>query len=360
MSGVLAIHTIAWGGHTAPQAERWFTALDWLARLAVPLFVILTGVVLAMSTKRSGQTRLQFMRKRLARVGVPWLIWAAIWVVAWLVIPTLFDGQPPLTPGDFAGNILAGPGYLYFLLIILQLSVLFSLFPTTRIAQRAVILAGIALHVAFTTGRLLLPADAPDAVWNVAIEHGYELFPGWIGFFAIGVYLAGEGKEWLKATPLRVLLCATLTFATIAVLLAWGQVGGDPNRLWSANLFLHPLFLPACSGLFMLVYWAADALLWAVPQFGRTAIKLGELSFGIYLVHQFPMEGFGKLLQGRFGGISLSDELPRSLPEIALLFALTCASSLVMVAVMRRYSWGRLALGEQPNPGRRQTPSLPR
>jgi peptidoglycan/LPS O-acetylase OafA/YrhL len=82
-----------------------------------------------------------------------------------------------------------------------------------------------------------------------------------------------------------------------------------------------------------------------VPSFGQMLIPLGELSFGVYLIHQYPIEAFGRALRGLPGGISIAEPLPGSLAVVLVLFALTLAASTVLVARMRRYRLGRFVLG---------------
>jgi peptidoglycan/LPS O-acetylase OafA/YrhL len=177
----------------------------------------------------------------------------------------------------------------------------------------------------------------------LVLEHGYELFPGWNGFFAAGIFLGGQGRRLLEPTLPRSVWCLFVTGIATAVLIS--TAGWGPDRLSGANLFLHPLFLPAGIGTFLLVCWAADALARVLPAFGRNMVALGELSFGVYLLHQYPLEVLGYLLRSLPPGISIASPLPGSLVAVLVLFALTVAVATKLVAGLRRRRWTRAALG---------------
>jgi hypothetical protein len=195
--------------------------LDVLARLLVPSFIVLTGVVLALKSALRPDEPSQFLQRRLTRIGIPWLVWAAVWMLVWMVIPPLRAGLSVEGPLDLIDDVLAGPGYLYFLLLILQLSLLFAFFPTHPVGRPVALMGGIVVQVAFTIFRV--------------VDHGYELFPGWIGFFAAGVFFGSGGRQLLEPSGGRVLVCGIATALTAGGLVF--TAGWNPERLDGANLF---------------------------------------------------------------------------------------------------------------------------
>ena len=94
---------------------RWSTVdvYQTLARLAVPLFLMLTGALLLQPGKDESLST--FFRKRWARIGLPFIFWgAAYFVWDFLVIKIPFSSEAIIQ------GILNGPytqfWYLYVLL----------------------------------------------------------------------------------------------------------------------------------------------------------------------------------------------------------------------------------------------------
>lgn len=52
VAAVIAIHVIAWAGAEGDEAESWRRTLDALARVGVPAFVLLSGVLFGRSGAR--------------------------------------------------------------------------------------------------------------------------------------------------------------------------------------------------------------------------------------------------------------------------------------------------------------------
>src|SRR5262245_33442310 len=79
MGGVIAIHAVAWAGRDTPAAALWYRVLDFLVRCSVPCFVLMTGVLLSHTSGGRRPAALFFLRRRLERIGLPWLVWATVW-----------------------------------------------------------------------------------------------------------------------------------------------------------------------------------------------------------------------------------------------------------------------------------------
>ena len=85
-----------------------------------------------------------------------------------------------------------------------------------------------------------------------------------------------------------------------------------------------------------------------VPKLVGWAVTWGIMNFGVYLVHQYPLEIIGPIMQPREALLRVSDPLPASLPDLGILYLVTWASATALVLLLRRRPWGLLALGESP------------
>ena len=177
----MGIHVLAWAGRDAPPAMRWYIELDLLARILVPSFIILTGVVLAWSAGADRRPADDFLRKRFVRIGVPWLVWATVWMAVWKFIAPVLSGNEIVPLPQLLEAVASGPGYLSFLVLILQLSVIFPLFPAGPGGRLAVTVAAVLLQMGLSVLRLFLQ-DLPEPLYWLLIHHAYKFGLFWVGY----------------------------------------------------------------------------------------------------------------------------------------------------------------------------------
>src|SRR5581483_8358668 len=128
-------------------------------------------------------------------------------------------------------------------ILVPQLYVLLLVWPARRRPLLALTAGALALQVALTAVRLYVPIPA-GALHQVVLDHGFELFPFWIGYFAAGVlagrWLRQRGGRGLPAWPFA--LCVPAA----AALLLWDDVGRAANGAFAAGTgaFLRPLLVP--------------------------------------------------------------------------------------------------------------------
>jgi uncharacterized membrane protein len=186
---VIVVHASYWPLQSRGVDRAVWGSVTLLARFCVPAFVLLTGLVLGFryTGERLGGA---FLLRRARRSLVPWLIWAPLFCLADL----LWIGSVSPTASSLGDFFSGGAGHLYFLLLVPQLYVLLLLWPARRRPLLLLTAAALLLQVGLSLVRLYVPLGS-GVVANVVLNHGYELFPFWIGFFALGV-LSGR---WLAA-----------------------------------------------------------------------------------------------------------------------------------------------------------------
>lgn len=189
--------------------------LNQLARFAVPLFVMLSGVSLGLKASCPGAGR--FYRDRLRKVGVPYLVWTAVY----LLYNCRLDPRA-LSPGALARAFLLGQAapHLYFIIVILQLYALYPLLkrwvlraPWTSVLVSFVITWAVQKLFAFRQlGLDLIPGFLGPYLWI--------LFPTWIFYFALGLALTPPRLEKVREITsghAAAILPATVLFAAVYV-----------------------------------------------------------------------------------------------------------------------------------------------
>jgi surface polysaccharide O-acyltransferase-like enzyme len=315
---VIVIHTSHW-----PPSAVVFDDLDLLSRLAVPAFMMLTGVLLGYQYGGERPDPRAFLRRRFSRSLLPWLAWAPVYAVTgWLLTGDVSHSAAGLTT-----FFSYGAGHLWFLLLIPQMYLLYLVWPRHHLWIWAAV--AVSAQTALAVYRLYGPM--PIAVLSqLTLWHGFQLLPFWIGYFAIG--LAAGRELAIRGVPrpnARVIAAAALATVVSAVLLVAVAYNGAPHGAFQQGTggFLlpqEPLFVISVA---ILVLFGGPAVVGRSRALATTTRILSENSLGIYILHPILIYVIGRQL-----GALLSPGLPVSLAGFLLLtVAGLAAATLVSV-----------------------------
>lgn len=338
MIAVVCIHASAWG------PRQPFAGVGLLARFSVPAFMVLTGVVLAYQHAGRG-LGVRFMRRRLSRSVLPWLVWAPLFIVFDVVTGTLDASSTAV------GNFVAqGAGHLWFLLLIPQFYVLFLLWPR----RHRWALAGLALLLQTALCLVRIYLALPGWQSQVMLTYSSELFPFWIGYFALGTALGdslrhpGVLRRAASVWRWRLACAAALGTAAGGYLVLTLRYPGAPyasSFLKGTGAFLNPalpLLVLSASALLALTMPPLMKRSWLLL---RAVSLLSEQSLGVYIVHPILIYVFTSyLLQGW-----LSQNHTMATLAVVVLVVLTVLSTLLVVRLLVATPAAPL-LGAQPQP----------
>lgn len=247
--GIDIARFIAAFGVVVAHAEA--SPVDWVGHLALALFAILTAFLAVKSAERAGGSYAYLPRAK--RLILPWVVWSVFY---WAVEAAITDGPDKFRPLVDPWSLLYG-GYihLWFLPFI----------------GLAMVLVAPAVTLVTTPGRLwaalglLLGLSAP-LFWAHEALHLPEPLPQWA--FTLPCY--GLGLLLAKAHGMGRPAVALVAGVALAALAVWmGQAA--------------PWTFTVLAGLF------AFELFWRLPVTGGWALHLGQVAFGIYLIHPFLM-----------------------------------------------------------------------
>jgi surface polysaccharide O-acyltransferase-like enzyme len=321
---VVAVHTAAWGPFVP------FHAIDRIARFCVPAFVLLTGTVLAY--RYTGRPLgAGFARRRAARTLLPWLLWAPVFIVFDVLNGSL------ATRTDVLGFLAQGAGHLWFLLLIPQFYLLFAVWP--RRHPWTIAAAALVLQTALCIVRIyvVLPGWQSQLLLNYATE----IFPFWIGYFAVGVAIGdamrrpGVLRRTLNVWRWRLAAASVVaTGASGFVLLTLHYPGAvyAPTYLHGTGSFLNPVLPVLVLAVAALLATSMPPLMRASRLVGRAVTLLSDDSLGIYIVHPIPLFFFASyLLQERMS----QSAVVWSLLWWVLLVVLTLTAAVIVVRLVR-------------------------
>lgn len=283
IAAVLLIHGTAESTVVLPPGSRshlLYFAINRLSVFAVPVFILLSGLVLFYSYYDQWNVKRipGFYRKRLQFILIPYLIWLCFYYL-------FYQWMDPTVSVHF--NWLeylkiipwADVGYhLYFMVIIMQFYALFpllvSLAKAWRPLGRYLWLFGIAIQAAFVLyGRYS----------NVMIEHRASMFITYFSLFCIGGSIGMNYERfigWLNRNVWWVTAAAAAAGFTFLIFSL--QAGrGMQVKFWEYELLFngYPV-LVAIS-----LIWIGRHLLEQAPRVAAALSSLGAASFGIYFMH---------------------------------------------------------------------------
>lgn len=302
MLGVIVIHVTAEYVY-APSGFMLFNMnlaflMNQMVRFAVPLFVLLSGMSLGLSGRT--ETVSAFYKKRFAKIGIPYLIWSLVYILYSHreALGLLFSGELISLP-DLFRFFLHGKAapHLYFILILLQL---YLLYPLLKRCVQATPLATLLLAFAMTY-LVQMSYDIPQLrvllIPRILEPHLARLFPTWIFYFVLGMVCTRARLQQLcEAVQKHALPICLITILFAFVYAAESAVTGNLDSVKEQLNVFTPLVLVAC-----LSCWKWFASCTAI----RKAVSfLADRSMTIYFSHMlvlFMLQPFPIFKRGMSG-----------------------------------------------------------
>lgn len=270
--------------------DKWWiiNLVESAARIAVPLFVMLSGFLILQREKT--YTLRQFLKKRVYKIGIPLLIWPLLYYL-W----KLFLHNQTFSFPDFINATIAMTTYyhLYYLYLIA------GLYLITPVLKAFLNNAGKNTRVFFLLLTFLFSLSVTLTKYfsSVGINLGtvFTVFLPYICYYLAGDYLRGitfSKKMFLRLSGLYVFLTVLTAIGT-----AWHMHYVN----WSTTVDLKSAsysryFYDYLSITVVVMSLIAFVLLLNIPQYVsflrnkriQSSIRqIAVTSFGVYLVHPF-------------------------------------------------------------------------
>lgn len=343
-----------------PEYTHWAAIYGSLLRPSVPLFVMMTGLLLLPVKK---QPLGKFYKKRIYRVLFPFLIWSVLysmfpWVTGVLGLPkeiigdffcytqgqesqSLIDSLKDVAMITF--NFSHKENHMWYIYLLIGLYLYMPFFSAwienaDRKTKRAFLLIWIislfipylkeyVANCLFERSGYVFGTDT----WN---EFGlFYYFAGFNGYLLLGHYVK-KGNDWslMKTFILCILMFAVGYYITYT---GFSTTASNPN----ATETEMELFFTFCSPNVLLMTLATFLLLQKVVITNSTVIKvlanMTQCGFGIYMVHYFVVGPFFLLI----GPSSLPIPLQVPLMAICIFLCSWAFTALIYKLMPRKAVW---------------------
>lgn len=343
-----------------PEYTHWAAIYGSLLRPSVPLFVMMTGLLLLPVKK---QPLGKFYKKRIYRVLFPFLIWSVLysmfpWFTGILGLPKEIigdffcytQGQESQSLIDSLKDVAMIPfnfshkeNHMWYIYLLIGLYLYMPFFSAwienaDRKTKRAFLLIWIislfipylkeyVANCLFERSGYVFGTDT----WN---EFGlFYYFAGFNGYLLLGHYVK-KGNDWslMKTFILCILMFAVGYYITYT---GFSTTASNPN----ATETEMELFFTFCSPNVLLITLATFLLLQKVVITNSTVIKvlanMTQCGFGIYMVHYFVVGPFFLLI----GPSSLPIPLQVPLMAICIFLCSWAFTALIYKLMPRKAVW---------------------
>lgn len=262
--GVILLHS---ANDLTNQQMNWFEIIRWntvtvyqsIGRLGVPLFLLLTGALLLQPSKLTEPVG-AFFKKRLTRIGLPFIFWGAIYFVWDFLVVNKINGQP-ITSNSIIQGVLTGPYYQFWYLYLLL--GLYLITPILRVvvahASRNLIKY---ILVLWFVGAAIVPTIA--LVTPLHLDTNVLTITGYVGYFILGAFLL---TVQISRSRLAVYTAVGIALTAVGTYVIAATVGG--GEMYFFQGYLSPTLIFAACSLFLLliaVQSPPSAQAFAVPS----------------------------------------------------------------------------------------------
>lgn len=317
---VIVIHADHWPLQQSGADLNFWDGCDLLSRSCVPIFVLLTGLLL--TYRRQEHMPLgMFARRRLGRSLLPWAFWLPIYTLIGLFLTY----EVTRSWSGVVSWWALGGGHLWYLILVPQLYVCFQFWPRGLRSRWVLAAAAMALQTALCLYRLYAPQSAP--LQGVFLAYGYEFFFFWLGYFAVGAAIGASLAERVPRWPAWPFWLAT---AAGGALLVGVQLTSSVEASFAqgTGAFLRPLLPVMTIAVFAAVAISGERLLTRYGWLRRPVVVISRYSLGIYVVHEALLYIPGRILAAPL--------LQHHLPVSALGFALVVLITLGLACLVTR------------------------
>ena len=302
-----------------------------MARIGLPLFVMLTGALLLQPAK-TNESLSDFFKKRWARIGLPWIFWGAAYF-AWdfLVI------HIPFTSSAIIMGILGGPytqfWYLYVLLGLYLLTPIFRIFIAH--ADQTIIKYFVIL---WFLGVAIIPVFSLLST-TYQLNSNVFTITGYVGYFVLGVYLL---TVQIRRSTLSIFMILGIALTAFGTYVLAATVGG--TEMYFFQGYFSPTLILASVMVFLLLLTIQPPSVQKEthPSRGNKLIKvISQNTLPIFLFHVMILES----LERGYFGFAINGNTLNPIIEVPLMTVIVLFVSLAIILLLKKVPYLKKLIG---------------
>ncbi len=311
------------------EPVRWVTVdvYQSLGRLGVPLFLMLTGMLLLQPSQYNEPLKV-FFKKRWHRIGLPVIFWGIIYF-AW----DFLVEQKAVTSNAIIQGVLTGPYYQFWYIYLLI--GLYLLTPPLRILMAHANASLIKyVLIVWLVGAALLPVAG--LFTSFYLDSGVFTFTGFAGYFILGAYLATMKTRRITLIILSSIGAALTAISTYVIAATAGGV-----QMFYFQQYLSPTILLASAPLFLLLNTSQapqtpnqiNKTATGNPSIWRRLLSaISENTLPIFLLHVIVIA----VLQRGYLGLAINGNTINSVIGVPLMTAATLFICLAIIVPLKK------------------------
>lgn len=299
----------------------WSSLFDSLVRACVPLFVVASSYLQFPIHYSSGE----FLRRRVVRVLVPFLLWSVVYACAW--------GNPAENFRNLLFNFNYAAGHLWFVYMLIGVYLLMPLLSpwAERVSKRELqvylavclftsfipllrdYLAGGYEAISVIYGVSGLPRQAIFPLWGEASWNTYGVFyymSGFMGYLLLGLYLRRFVGELSWGRTLSIAIPSYLVGFTVVF-------GGFLRRVFEMTQGIFPVEGLVEKAVWWETTWCNDTIgvvlmtvAWLLifkkikcdgRFYQKVLLPVSKASYGVYLLHLLVLVPICGAIRGWLG-----------------------------------------------------------
>lgn len=358
--GILILHVTSYFvlmPNTQTLTFKLGLLFNQVVRFSLPLFLVISGVVLAYSyDPAKGVDFRKFILSRAKQILLPYLTWSFIYFCFYILflkkVPlgtTVVDLKEPLelmaAIKIFTKNLVFGWNYvhLYFVVLIFQFYLLYPWFikKVTKIKSLEFFVAtNLVFYLILIIYLFYYRGYFGIYLIDLLIKYYWETFIAWFVYFVVGIYVGlriREFKDWCNKNFLWV---SAVYFLTTLIVLGEAFFYVDNvGKLTSLRPAVYLNTIPA-----MCFYYSiSNRLIVQKSIFSAFLKTVGDMSFGIFFVHIL-------ILTIAFKGLIAYNPAIFNFNQPSFIFILsfiTLAGSMAFVFLIKRIPLSYVFLGKK-------------
>lgn len=256
-------------------------AVEQAVIFGIPGFLFVSGYFIAVATGRNQSTiGWTVILTRIKKLAIPFLFWSVLILMADIV---LLGAR--FTPKEFLLTIITGqtrPPY-YYVPVLAQLLVLSVLLvPLAKHRWKLLLLVAALVHILVLSWEYVLILEPDSPILKLLLPLGaWAFFPKFVFWFSFGIVVGFHLPQFKRAlSRVKWALPGALAITFVLGMVEWEVLLRLSGQDWLAprETIIDHLY----AGAFLLTFFAFEG---STPVFSKRLSKLGESSYGVYLIH---------------------------------------------------------------------------